>query len=738
MSDIAILCRSIGRSNRLPRLPSLVATACLLVLAAAPTLAGDRIYADGFELCCRIGGTVSGLTGSIGLHLHSGTIDEDKPASTNGRYLFDTPVAPGADYTLSVNAPQPDDLTCAFTTSNGTMGSSAIDNADVACVDNPPDTTISPASKPANSSALASAGFSFTSSEAGSTFTCQLDADTPIACDSGSKTYANLADGQHTFSVYATDAAANDDPTPASYTWVVAASGPTFDQAPPAAWPVDYFDFAFSGPVAGISGYQCSLNGASYTTCTSPSTIIAPYAGNSFSVRWIDALGNHSAARTTSWTPTPGLVLYYPFNEDAANYSVLEYPIAYFSHDGNTPPAIQGGYAGGAAAFATGVSFANAWLPLSSGTAYAVSVWIYDPSSAGTATVWRNIANGSAGCGITASSASNTAQLTCVDSSGTTIGSATGSIVQGWNNLALQYSQSAGNADFYINGTLVGTVANPARINLFPLSQQMTLGPTSPFLVDELRVYNTDFIAESLCVGVLRGVWDAQQNSCQPPILGMHYAFDDATPVNRGAWMGIGALTPAEAPSPGVVGGAYQFTSNAASAFGFGANDHPDLDLTLSTWFYDSAGAGRVVDVSCSAGDPTCSGKVGGVYAALNQGTLTVCALSSLQNYCANSFYMMNQWNQLVLVSDEFLGASGFRTNTIGIYLNGAPVGQLFLAGAANPWANASNVITSGQGFSGYIDEVKLWGTTVPQSGDDLCTLGFGGVVDLSNGTCAF
>jgi hypothetical protein len=737
MNDIATLRGSVGRSTRSLRLPSLAATAGMLAFAAAPTVAGDRIHADGFEPCCRIGGSVSGLAGSIVLHLHSGAIDDDEPVSGDGPYQFLVPVAPGANYALSVNAPQPAGLTCAFTISSGIMGSSAIDNANVACVDNPPDTTISLASKPSNPSASTSASFSFTSSEAGSTFTCQLDAAAPVACDSGGKAYANLVDGQHTFSVYATDTAANDDPTPASYTWIVAGSAPAFDQAPPAAWPVNYFDFAFSGPVAGTSGYQCSQNGAAYATCASPLTITSAYTGNSFSVRWIDAKGNHSAAQTTSWTATPGLVLYYPFNEDAANYSVLEYPFAYFSHDGNAPPAIQGGYAGGASSFSTGVSFANTARPLSSGTGYAVSVWIYDPPSPGTATVWRNSVNGSAGCGITATSASNTAQLTCVDASGATIGSATGSIVKGWNNLALQYLQPGGAADFYINGSLVGTAANPGQINLFPASQQMTLGPTSPFLVDELRVYNTSFSAATLCGAVLRGVWDSQQSSCQPPILGMHYAFDDATPVNRGAWTGIGPLSVAEAPSPGVVGGAYQFNSNAASAFGFAANDHPDLDLTLSAWFYDSAGAGRVFDVSCTAGDATCSGKVGGVYAALNQGTLTVCALAPLQNYCANSFYMMNQWNQLALVSDEFLGPGGSKTNTIDIYLNAELVGQLFLAGATNPWANANSAITIGQGFSGYIDEVKLWGTTLPLSGDDLCTLAFGGVVDPVDGTCS-
>ena len=50
------------------------------------------------------------------------------------------------------------------------------------------------------------ASFSFDSTEPGSTFTCQLDAEPTKACASP-QTYTNLADGEHTFAVFATDAA---------------------------------------------------------------------------------------------------------------------------------------------------------------------------------------------------------------------------------------------------------------------------------------------------------------------------------------------------------------------------------------------------------------------------------------------------------------------------------------------------------------------------------------------------
>jgi hypothetical protein len=89
----------------------------------------------------------------------------------------------------------------------------------VACVeDTAPETTID--SGPASVVNSASASFSFSSSEAGSTFECSLDA-APLAECASPKEYAGLLDGEHTFEVRAINGLGTADPTPAKHTWTV-------------------------------------------------------------------------------------------------------------------------------------------------------------------------------------------------------------------------------------------------------------------------------------------------------------------------------------------------------------------------------------------------------------------------------------------------------------------------------------------------------------------------------------
>ena len=82
-----------------------------------------------------------------------------------------------------------------------------------------PETTID--SGPSGTVDSASASFTFSSTESGSTFECSLDGDAFASCSSPNS-YVNLSDGSHTLQVRATDAAGNTDATPAERTWTVA------------------------------------------------------------------------------------------------------------------------------------------------------------------------------------------------------------------------------------------------------------------------------------------------------------------------------------------------------------------------------------------------------------------------------------------------------------------------------------------------------------------------------------
>ena len=89
-----------------------------------------------------------------------------------------------------------------------------------------PATTIT--SAPAAVTNQSFAGFTFTSDEAGTTYTCTLD-DAAVLCTGP---YL-VGEGAHTFTVAATDPAGNTDATPASHTWTVDTAAPTVESRKP-------------------------------------------------------------------------------------------------------------------------------------------------------------------------------------------------------------------------------------------------------------------------------------------------------------------------------------------------------------------------------------------------------------------------------------------------------------------------------------------------------------------------
>ena len=127
--------------------------------------------------------------------------------------------------------------------------------------------------------------FRFSSSEAGSTFECKVDAGPYESCTSP-RAIGALEDGDHVFLVRATDSVGNTDQTPESRTFTIDTTAPqtTIDAGPS--------PFRFSSSESN-STFQCRLDDAAFTTCTSPKDLgTLPEGSHTFYVQATDAAGN--------------------------------------------------------------------------------------------------------------------------------------------------------------------------------------------------------------------------------------------------------------------------------------------------------------------------------------------------------------------------------------------------------------------------------------------------------------
>ena len=154
----------------------------------------------------------------------------------------------------------------------------------------PPDTTIT--AGPTGATNDNTPTFSFTATEAGSTFQCRVDAGAFAACTTPFTTAA-LADGAHTFDVRATDTAGNTDPTPASRAFSVDTTAPdtTITAGPTGTTSDSTPTFSFTSNEAG-STFQCRVDAAAFASCSSPFTTATLADGpHTFEVRATDAVG---------------------------------------------------------------------------------------------------------------------------------------------------------------------------------------------------------------------------------------------------------------------------------------------------------------------------------------------------------------------------------------------------------------------------------------------------------------
>ncbi|HEY2939544.1 MAG TPA: hypothetical protein VGJ27_07005, partial [Gaiellaceae bacterium] len=166
----------------------------------------------------------------------------------------------------------------------------------------PPEPTID-AGAPPGLTTQTSASFSFSDTEGGVAFRCQLDGQgfSPCSPPAG---YAGLTDGSHTFEVRAVDAASNQSGV-ASYTWTIDTTPPPPPQitsAPqdPSGSSSASFSFTDADPTAT---FRCRLDGGGFSFCVSPQ----PYSNlgdgeHAFDVKAVDPLGHESEVESYTWT----------------------------------------------------------------------------------------------------------------------------------------------------------------------------------------------------------------------------------------------------------------------------------------------------------------------------------------------------------------------------------------------------------------------------------------------------
>ena len=152
-----------------------------------------------------------------------------------------------------------------------------------------------------------SARFAYTDGEAGVSYECRISGVDYQDCTNPVSWWGLSGDGPNslvTFTVRARDAAGNRGPA-TSYTWRIdttAPPRPTIAQKPANPSSSASAAFAFADAERGVA-FECSLDGASFGGCTSPSTYNGLADGrHSFSVRALDAAGNRSGTADYAWT----------------------------------------------------------------------------------------------------------------------------------------------------------------------------------------------------------------------------------------------------------------------------------------------------------------------------------------------------------------------------------------------------------------------------------------------------
>lgn len=154
-----------------------------------------------------------------------------------------------------------------------------------------------------------SATLSFNASDVGGAtvagFHCRKDGGAWSVCSSPLN-YSSITEGSHSVQITAEDSVGNVS-APTSLSWVTDLTAPTvgLTATPSAVTNSSVAVFQWTGTDTGgssVARFECALDGAAFSNCTSPTTLNTLAAGShSFAVRAVDSAGNVGTSQSAGW-----------------------------------------------------------------------------------------------------------------------------------------------------------------------------------------------------------------------------------------------------------------------------------------------------------------------------------------------------------------------------------------------------------------------------------------------------
>jgi len=561
---------------------------------------------------------------------------------------------------------------------------------------------------------------------------CRVDNGAFTTCTGGTFT-PTVSAGTHTITVQATDGAGNSSSTTTgNFTVDLTAPTITFDDAPPADWPVDYYDIKFSANET--STFTCSLNGAAATSCTSPQAIKTTYGTlSSFRVTATDTAGN-SSTKQTAWTSTSGLVLHYAWEQGStANSSLLAQSPA-FSPDGTTTQPFVGGWAGTALGSTVPAhDYAGTDRPLTSSPdgGYTASFWIR-PVDGSNGKILSTAANG----GLEVSLSGGTQLAVAVFENGVPAAKTVAITPDRWTQIGLRTTGPAKGLQIFVDGVPTSSITGITNTGFdVDQSTKLLVGNWTGFDVDDLRFFNRALSDAEMCTVLARGTSAA---ACLPIGPGFELDFEGSQVKDTGIWRIPLAPPPVADVAFGTdkTGGFLRLLSSSAWGYSdsFQQNAVVSPGRSFSFWFTPGAIATNLIDFTqqCAVGGPP---DLCGIRITYANGSLSVLAGAAVGVQPTATIATPQGVRTSVVVTEQH-DAVNKLTTSISVYVNGgAPT--VIGVGTADIYANANNTVQLLTAAGVAVDEYEFWTRDLGESDEMLCENGFGGLFDPSDKSCA-